>query len=58
MIAGSGHVMYRQGINRRVEARGAGKGVTLVMAQADGPTTVARGLGDFVVVTKAEGGGR
>ena len=51
VIAGSGHVMYGQGINRRVETRKAGEGVTLVMLQSSTPVEVARGLGDFVFVS-------
>ena len=51
VIAGSGHVMYGQGINLRLRRRGAGNGITLVMTEADGPAAVARGIGDFVYVT-------
>lgn len=51
VIAGSGHVMYGQGINARVAVRGAGKGITLVMLQSDTPATVSRGLADFAYVT-------
>jgi uncharacterized iron-regulated protein len=51
VIAGSGHVMYKQGINWRIAKRSASDGVTVVMVQSDGPATVARGLGDFVYVT-------
>ncbi len=54
VIAGSGHVMYGQGINLRLQRRGAGSGVTLVMAQAEGPTAVAKGIGDFVYVTEPD----
>lgn len=52
VIAGSGHVMYGQGINYRIARRGAGKGVTLVMVQGDGPVAVSKGIGDFVYATK------
>ncbi len=51
VIAGSGHLMYKQGINWRIARRRAGNGVTLVMMQSAGPTTVSRGIGDFVYVT-------
>lgn len=51
VIAGSGHVMYKQGINGRVARRKGGDGVTLVMMQSDTPVTVAKGLGDFVYVS-------
>jgi uncharacterized iron-regulated protein len=51
VIAGSGHVMYKQGINWRVSKRKAGDGVTVVMIQSDASATVTRGIGDFVYVT-------
>jgi uncharacterized iron-regulated protein len=54
VIAGSGHVMYKQGINWRVAKRKAGDGITVVMMQSDGPATVSRGIGDFVYVTPEE----
>lgn len=50
VIAGSGHVMYGQGINYRVAKRKAGDGVTVVMLAANEPLTVANGLADFVLV--------
>jgi uncharacterized iron-regulated protein len=52
VIAGSGHVMYGQGINGRIEKQKAGKGVTLVMIQSPESTKVSKGLADFVYVTK------
>ncbi len=52
VIAGSGHVMYGQGINGRIEKQKAGKGVTLVMIQSPEQTKVSKGLADFVYVTK------
>lgn len=54
VIAGSGHVMYSQGINYRIERRTGNKGITVVMIESDGPRKVSRGLGDFVFVTKAK----
>lgn len=48
IVAGSGHVMYGQGINYRVWMRTGEKGVTLTMIASDKPTEVSRGLGDFV----------
>ncbi|MFI5386399.1 MAG: ChaN family lipoprotein [Fimbriimonadales bacterium] len=51
VIAGSGHVEYKQGINWRVAKRKAGDGITVVMVQSNEPATVSRGLGDFVYVT-------
>ncbi len=54
VIAGSGHVLYKQGINYRVTRRRGGDGVTVVMMQGDGPVTVSRGIGDFVYLTKEQ----
>ena len=51
VIAGSGHVLYKQGINFRVERRRGGRGITVAMVDADAPADIARGLADFVVVT-------
>lgn len=52
VIAGSGHVMYGQGINDRIARRKAGEGVTVVMTQSESAATVSNGLADFVYVTK------
>ncbi|HWA82388.1 MAG TPA: ChaN family lipoprotein [Fimbriimonadaceae bacterium] len=54
VIAGSGHVMYKEGINWRVAKRHAGDGITVVMVQSDEPATVSRGLADFVYVTPVQ----
>ena len=51
VIAGSGHVMYGQGINWRVRQRTGESGLTVVMAQSDKAISVSRGLGDFVFVS-------
>lgn len=47
VIAGSGHVMYGQGINYRVWQRTGESGVTLVMVGTPGVAKVSRGLADF-----------
>lgn len=54
VIAGSGHVMYGQGINYRIERRTGERGVTVMMAEGEGPTRVARGIGEFVYVSQPE----
>jgi uncharacterized iron-regulated protein len=54
VIAGSGHIMYGQGINFRIARRKAGSGISLVMIQADKKTTISRGLGDFVFVSQPD----
>ncbi|MBC8066255.1 MAG: ChaN family lipoprotein [Chlorobia bacterium] len=51
VIAGAGHIMYRQGINYRIERRTKKRGVTVVMSQAKEASMVARGIGDFVFIT-------
>ena len=51
ILAGSGHVMFGQGINLRLALLKAGDGITLVMAESTEPLTVANGLGDFVYVS-------
>lgn len=51
IIAGSGHVMYGQGINLRLANRGLDKGITLVMTESSTPMSVSNGLGDFVYVS-------
>jgi len=52
VIAGSGHVMYNQGINFRVNRHSKRRGVTVVMGQAKEASKVSRGLGDFVYITE------
>ena len=46
VLAGAGHVMYKQGINWRIARRAGLDGVTVVMV--DAPGKVARGIADFV----------
>jgi uncharacterized iron-regulated protein len=52
VLAGSGHVMYRQGINYRIQRRTKKSGITVVMSQAKGPAQVSKGIGDFVYLTE------
>ncbi len=51
VIAGSGHVMYGQGINFRIDRRKGGKSLSIVMLQSSKPIEVSRGLADYVYVT-------
>jgi uncharacterized iron-regulated protein len=51
VIAGAGHVLYKQGINFRVERRHGGRGLTLVMIESDTPVTVSRSIADYVFVS-------
>ena len=52
VIAGSGHVMYGQGINFRVRQRTGECGVTVMMVDAEDRVEVSRGIGDFVFAAK------
>jgi uncharacterized iron-regulated protein len=54
VIAGSGHIMYGQGINYRLAKRRAGNGVSLVMLQSPTSVKIARGIADYVYVTTPE----
>jgi len=51
VIAGAGHVMYKEGINYRIARRHGGKGITMVMIESDGPVTVSRSIADYVFVS-------
>jgi uncharacterized iron-regulated protein len=51
ILAGSGHAMYRQGIDWRITRRTGERVLTLVGTEAAGPVTVARGLADVVYVS-------
>lgn len=51
VVAGSGHVMYKQGINWRVKGRTGDSGITVVMGQDDKAREVAAGVGDYFYLT-------
>lgn len=56
VLAGNGHVMYKQGINYRVERRTGDKGLTIATAeigQEDAKTRVSRGMADYVIGIRA-----
>ena len=52
IVAGSGHVMYGQGINFRIARRTGRRGVNVVMGQATETIPVAKGVADFVYITR------
>ncbi len=54
VIAGSGHIMYGQGINYRLSKRGYKNGITLVMGQSDRDESVSKGIGEFFYLSKVE----
>ncbi|HVL38148.1 MAG TPA: ChaN family lipoprotein [Fimbriimonadaceae bacterium] len=51
ILAGSGHLMYGQGINWRIRQRTGEAGLTLVMIDTKAPRPVSRGLGDLIAAT-------
>jgi len=51
VIAGAGHVMYKQGLNWRIKGRTGDDGVTVVMGEDEGAREVSRGVGDFFYLT-------
>ena len=51
VIAGSGHIMYKQGIPYRIHRHKGGEGISLIMISSDKPVEVSKGIGDFVYVT-------
>lgn len=56
VIAGSGHMMYGQGINYRINRRRAGKGLNLVMVESDKAVELSRGIADFAYVSQKPAG--
>lgn len=56
VICGSGHVMYGQGINWRIERRTAAPELTVVMVDGPKAATVSRGIADFVFCGGEEAG--
>jgi uncharacterized iron-regulated protein len=55
VVAGSGHVMYDQGINYRIQRRIHEGGISVVMIESPTPVTVSRGIADFVFVSPPTG---
>jgi uncharacterized iron-regulated protein len=53
VVAGSGHVMYGQGVNWRIQRRTGAKGVTLVCVDSDKEVSVAKGVGDYVYLSQS-----
>lgn len=51
VIAGSGHVMYHQGINWRVAKRTGDPGLTVVMGENDGDRKVSARVADYFYLT-------
>lgn len=51
IVAGSGHVMYGQGISWRIARRTGEKSLIVVAIDGTAPRTVAKGLADFVFLS-------
>lgn len=51
VVAGSGHVMYGQGINYRIGRRTGQRGVTMVMIDGTETREVSKGLADYVYMS-------
>ncbi|MER3465802.1 MAG: hypothetical protein C4340_00885, partial [Armatimonadota bacterium] len=52
VLAGNGHVLYRQGINYRIERRTGERGVTVVTVGMEGGALTRRvsaDVGDYVI---------
>jgi len=52
IVAGSGHVMYEQGINYRIKRRTGADGITLMMIDGTEARPVTRGIGQFIYMAK------
>ncbi|CAN5722626.1 hypothetical protein BH11ARM2_BH11ARM2_32910 [soil metagenome] len=52
VVAGSGHMLYGQGINLRVARRTGQRGLNVLMVEAKEPVTVANGAADVVIAPK------
>jgi uncharacterized iron-regulated protein len=52
VVAGSGHVMYEQGINYRIKRRTGADGITVMKIDGTEPREVSRGIGHFIYMAK------
>lgn len=52
IVAGSGHVMYKQGINWRITQTTGEKTLDVVMIEGDQPQNVSKGISDYVFSAK------
>jgi uncharacterized iron-regulated protein len=55
VVAGSGHMMYGQGINYRVTRKTGERTLNVMCLTSDGPREVSRGIADFVFVSRPSG---
>ncbi len=52
VVAGSGHMMYGQGINYRITRKTGERCLNVMCLTSDGPREVSRGIADFVFVSR------
>jgi uncharacterized iron-regulated protein len=52
VVAGSGHMMYGQGINYRITRKTGERTLNVMCLTSDGPREVSKGIGDFVFVSR------
>lgn len=52
IVAGSGHVMYGQGISYRIRRRTQSKALDIVCIESDKPREISCGLADFVYIAQ------
>jgi uncharacterized iron-regulated protein len=56
VVAGSGHMMYGQGINYRIGRKTGERVLNVMSLTSDGPRQVSSGIGDFIFVSRPQGG--
>ena len=52
VVAGSGHMMYGQGINYRIGKKTGERCLNIACITTDGPREVSKGIADFVLATR------
>lgn len=58
ICAGSGHILYSQGINYRIQRRTGEKTLSVVCVDSDEPRSVANGIGEYVFLSKGANAGK
>jgi uncharacterized iron-regulated protein len=56
VVAGSGHMMYGQGINYRITRKTGERTLNVMCLTSDGPRQVSKGIADFIFVSRPQGG--
>jgi hypothetical protein len=55
VVAGSGHMMYGQGINYRIGRKTGERALNVMCLTSEAPCQVSSGIGDFVFVSRPQG---